>query len=143
MKRCAALMLALFCGCGGDDPVPSTETAKTTSETPVTDAQAPVASTGTMTNTEVFLFDAEPVPGETRKPRVALKAAVFKRLESGVWAFEKAQAVMRGSGEGSEITFEAAEGQYEENKSAFLRGGVKAQAGTMSVELQDIQVDSL
>jgi hypothetical protein len=147
MRRAALLVIGVLCGCGGgEQAAPPAEQAKTpaTAPAPGGEAAAPANMSGTMTNTEVFLFDAGAEPGEARKPRVALKAEVFRRMDDGAWSFENAQAVMRGSGdEGSEITFQARQGRYEENKSAYLRNGVTAQAGTMALELQDIEVDSV
>jgi hypothetical protein len=98
-----------------------------------------------MKGTEFYLYDARPMAGAARKPLMTIKAGELDvgMAEENSVSFKKARATIRsGDPDDPEIVFQAAEGSFVENERAYLKGGVVAQVGDMTVQLQDIEMNS-
>ncbi len=95
----------------------------------------------TMSGIDLYLHDMRPTAGVARKPTFWLHTEKFSVLDENIWAFEDARAIIYGEGEEDrqDIILEAREGRFEEGKSAYLKGGVKALMGSLRIELADIE----
>ncbi|MBI3118461.1 MAG: LPS export ABC transporter periplasmic protein LptC [Candidatus Hydrogenedentes bacterium] len=52
--------------------------------------------------------------------------------------------MLRGqAADAEEIILDAAEGSYEENQRAYLKGGVRAQVADMTLQLEDMEVTTV
>ena len=86
------------------------------------------------------LFDGEPTFGPTRRPRLWLHVDWFSQAEENIWSFRDAHAVIYGRDEHmDDMYLEAGGGSYQEDKSAYLREGVVARIGQMTLELRDFE----
>ena len=137
----ALLLAGITAGCGGDRPLPVSSEPATTEQT----EGAPEQDLIRMRTTEFYLYDARPLAGAARKPLIFIRAGETSvGVDSGASvSFKDAQAVIRSNEEaGQEIIFRAAEGSFVENERAYLGGGVVAQVGEMTVQLEDIEMTS-
>ena len=86
------------------------------------------------------LYDSSPTAGESKKPTFWVHAGVWRLEEQDVWSFENARAVIYGRGEdGAEITFDAGQGRFQKDKTAYLKDGVVAHIEKMTLQLTDIE----
>jgi len=89
---------------------------------------------------DFYLHRTDPTGGMAQKPTLWVHAQEASMADESTYAFKNAHAVIYGKDETQEvIKIDAQEGRFEEGKSAFLSGQVKAVVGTMTIELSDIQ----
>lgn len=143
MKRILVLLMAsAILGCQGE-PAPATPPA---TPSPAADGGAHAGEETLQTSlTEFYLYDARPLEGVAKKPLLTIKADQLSVgiLEGKSVSFKNARATMRSADPSDpEIVFQAAEGVFVENEQAYLKGGVVAQVGDMTVDLEDIQMNS-
>ena len=74
----------------------------------------------------------------TGKPELWISADSFSVQEEQIYSFEKAHAVIY-SKDDQEITLDAAQGIFEQDKSARLEGEVRMVAGSLKIMLHDIE----
>lgn len=129
---CIALALGAFgCGPGIAPPAPQGPTA---------DAGRNDGAVRMSSGINLYMHDARPTAGATRKPTFWVHAEYFTMLDDQVWSFENAQAAIYGrSQDEEEITLQAARGRFQEESGALLEGGVTAYVGDMTLELADIE----
>jgi hypothetical protein len=101
-------------------------------------------SMGTMSNVNLYLHDMSPTAGEAKKPTFHLHTDEGRQIDENTWMFQNADAVIynkkpKGPEDEKLVELWAKEGRFEEGKSAYMKGGVKAVMGTMTIELQDIE----
>ena len=127
-------LLAVSAGCGREAPPP-----EPVSGPPASIVDAPQEAVS-MSGINLFMHDARPTAGATRKPTFSVHADFFAMLDDQVWSFENARASIYGqSPEQEEIRLQAARGRFEEDRGALLEGGVTAYVGDMTLELGDIE----
>lgn len=135
-SRICVAVLALACiGCGREaappPPVPAEDAE------PIATAPQEAVS---MSGINLFMHDARPTAGATRKPTFSVHADYFAMLDDQVWSFENARAAIYGQdAQQEEVRLQAARGRFEEDRGAFLEGGVSAFVGDMTMELANIE----
>jgi len=134
MRRLGLGVLLVLAGCGnGYAPqAPAVEEA----------AREAAPDGLSMRGIDLRVYRADPTHGTARKPAFHVHAEQFDVIEEKVYAFQDARAVIFGAApEDEDIVFEARQGRYEEEKSAYLKDGVHTVAGTTSLALQDVWCD--
>lgn len=124
-------------------------TEKQAPSTPLPGPQSQATSLDAMEKTlefnviDLYLHDMSPTAGVARKPTFWLHTNKGAQTGDTTWAFEDAYAVIydknRNEEEGKLVELWAKEGRFEEGKSAYLKGSVKAVLGAMTIELSDIE----
>lgn len=101
----------------------------------------PVEEVMVMSGVDLFLHDTRPTMGRKQKPTFWVHADKFSQYEyeESVWVLEDARAVLYGETDEESIIFDARRGRFEQDKGAYLKDGVTAQVGTMTMHLQDIE----
>ncbi len=110
--------------------------------TPGAPGAVPLEETGQteVRDIDFYLHRTDPTAGMAQKPTIWVHAREASMADESTYAFKHAHAVIYGKDETQEvITIDAQEGRFEEGKSAFLNGQVKAVVGAMTIELSDIQ----
>jgi hypothetical protein len=143
-----AMIAVLAAGCGRPPATsPPSPLPPESAESPAPEAAeaGPGQDLVRMRGTEFYLYDARPMAGAARKPLMHIRAGETSvGLDGGASvSFTDARAIIRSTEDpGQEIIFQAAEGSFVENERAYLRGGVVAQVGEMTVQLEDIEMTS-
>ncbi len=89
---------------------------------------------------DLRLFDARQTDGESRKPTLWLHADMFTLEEQNISSFKKARAVVYGKDAATEeITLEAGAGRFQESKMAYMKDGVVARIGKLTLQLEDFE----
>ncbi len=134
-----ALVLWLAAGCG-QETAPSKPAVSTA---PVPDAAARPDSADAqieMLDIDMYMHDTAATHGEAQKPTLWIHMRRCIQGKDELLDFEWAHGEIHGRDAAAEtIAFEAARGQFQEQKSALLEGGVIARSGTMTIHLEDIQ----
>jgi len=129
-----SLVLALAWGCGGSlaPPADPPDAAG-----PVFAEERPAMEGRGVT---LRLNQSDPTFGTPRKPTVTLHGETFSVGEDGIWSLEDVRAKIRGTAQDAEpILLEAGRARFQEAKTAYLKDGVVARAGSMRMELIDLE----
>lgn len=132
-------VIGVACGSQPASPPPNDKKAAEPAQGAAgTNPAAPTASTESK-GVELVLVNTDPTLNGPRKPRLLLKADTATIGNDGMWSLNKAHALVYGrEAEQSQMTMDAAAGQFKEGDMAYLSGGVSVQATDMKITLQDI-----
>ncbi len=136
---CALLVLAtgsLAAACSGGD----TGEARTGSPQPevITVAEAE-QSFIEMTGMDLYMYDYAETGTGLRNPNLWVHAAESSLAEDKTWTLKDAHAVVYRDKE-EDLLFDAARGHFDEKQGiAWLEGEVKVSAGTLNLELAEIE----
>ncbi len=102
------------------------------------------ANTAVIDDIHLYLHDTRPTGGQALKPTLHLQAKQGTQVNESTWSFNNAYAIIYDKSRNDEeqgklIEIWAQEGRFEEGKSAYLKGSVKAVLGDMTIELSDIE----
>ncbi|MFA7691592.1 MAG: LPS export ABC transporter periplasmic protein LptC [Candidatus Hydrogenedentes bacterium] len=99
---------------------------------------APIVEPMQMKGINLYMHRPASADTATGKPELWISADSFSVQEEQIYSFEKAHAVIY-SKDDQEITLDAAQGIFEQDKSARLEGEVRMVAGSLKIMLHDIE----
>ncbi len=92
-----------------------------------------------MRGIDLYMHRKNAPEGVAGKPELWVRADSFSITDARAYEFENARAIIYGDGLQEDIVIEANRGSFEQDRRALLEGDVRMTAGTLRMQLRDIE----